>query len=148
MKHLMAVLAATVLTTACASSSNSTPGPPDVQVSIDQAAYQRPGAGPTNVQYQVTVVNPTNDILTLKKLDLQSVGVGAYFIRTGPRAMNETVLANGISTIGLSVWANARRGFAGLNEPVTIRGVATFEDGHGHSFTSLFTDTLSQSNRL
>jgi hypothetical protein len=153
MRQFLAVLAATVLMTACASSSSTraTPGAPDVQVSLAQAGIGSNGSlypsGPINVLYQLTVVNPTNNTLTLKRLDMQSVGLGAYFIRTGPRPMNQTVVANGISTIGLSAWANARRGSLILNEPVTIRGVATFDDGHGHTFTSIFTDTMNEFNR-
>jgi hypothetical protein len=151
MKQLMAVLAATALMTACASSRSSNPGPADVQVSLSQAAITSTGglypAGLVNVQYQITVVNPTNNTLTLKRLDLQSVGLGAYSIRTGPTPMHETIVANGISTIGLSAWANARGGYLIKNEPVTLRGTATFDDGHGHTFTSLFTDTMSEFGR-
>ena len=151
MRHVVAVLATAALMTACASSRNSNPGPSDVQVSLSQAEVTSTGglypAGLINVQYQITVVNPTNNTLTLKRLDLQSIGLGAYSIHTGPTPMHETVVANGISTIGLSAWANARGGFLIKNEPVTLRGTATFDDGHGHTFTSLFTDTLSEFGR-
>jgi hypothetical protein len=144
----LSILAAVILVAGFATSSIAKTPSVDIHLaqvgSSNDVFYLR---GPISVQYQLTIDNPASDTLTLRRLDLQSIGPGAYFIRTGSTPMKETIRPNGSTTITLSAWGTARGGRLTVDEPVTIRGVAQFEDGHGHTFNRIFTTTLSQFGR-
>ena len=145
-KSLLAV-ALIALAAGCSSSGGATAGAPDLQFQLTQfgsAADTFYFRGPMNVQYQLAIHNPTNATYTLRRLDLQSVGQGAYSIRTGNSPITRTIAAGGTTTIGLSAWARARGGYLTAEEPVTIRGIAYFEAPDGRHFQRVFTQTLSQ----
>ena len=84
MRSAVAVLAGVVLLAGCASSSTMSSGP-DVKVHLDQVAGPPDiyyFAGPVNIQYRVAIENPTDEPVTLTRLDLQTLGPGAYSLRT------------------------------------------------------------------
>lgn len=150
MKRAFSLFAVTLLLAACGSSGNSsTPGSPAVEVHLAQASssdnvfYLR---GPIALQYVVEVVNPTPDTLTLNRLDLQTIGQGAYYLRTGSVPMNERVSPNGTTQIRVGAWGTSRGGRLTVNEPVTMRVIAQFSDGHGRNFQRITTENLSQFN--
>ncbi len=99
--------------------------------------------GPVNVQYQLTIENPTDDTIKLRRLDLQTIGPGAYTLRTGMTPISATVAPHSTATIPLSAWARSAGGFLRSTEPVTVRGIADFESPHG-SFRSQFNEIISQ----
>jgi hypothetical protein len=68
-------------------------------------------AGPAAIQYQLSVTNPTNQPLTLERLDLETVGSGAYSLRTAATPMNLQIPPNGTSAFNISVWGRARGGY-------------------------------------
>ncbi len=145
MRQALSILAAFVLVAGFASSSKAST--PAVEVHLSQVEssndvfYMR---GPISLRFALTVTNPTNETLTLRRIDLQSLGPGAYSIRTGSTPMKEVIHPNGATSIVLSAWGQARGGRLRANEPVTIRGIAQFVDDHGHSFNRIFTETLGQ----
>jgi hypothetical protein len=141
-------IAATVLTLilgACASSTDSTG--PNLNIHLEQATaladmfYFR---GPINLQYRLTISNPTSTPVTLRRLDLRSLGPGAYSIRTGSTPITQRIAPNGTSSIALSAWGYASGGYLRSEEPVTIRGVAYFETADGHSFVRQFMETFRE----
>src|SRR5205823_4822058 len=88
MQHRVALFA--LLLAACASSQQDSSGPP-VTVQLAQLngtsnIFYYPG--PVNVQYQVAVNNPTDQQITLRRLDLRTEGFGAYALRTTGTPMN------------------------------------------------------------
>ncbi|HVR38456.1 MAG TPA: hypothetical protein VMU84_05120, partial [Thermoanaerobaculia bacterium] len=98
---------------------------------------------PINVQYRLTINNPTNDEVKLRRLELQTIGPGAYSLRTGASPITATIPANSSITIPLSAWGRAPGGFFRSNEPVTLRGVAYFDSRNG-AFLRQFNEVLSQ----
>ena len=144
MKSAVSALAVALLLTACASSNNSSG--PNVSVQLGQVSstndvfYFR---GPINVQYQVAITNPTNQALTLTRLDLQTIGSGAYSLRANGTPMNLKVSPNATTTYLISVWGYSRGGYLASSEPVTIRGTAYFQGPNG-SFVRLFNQNISQ----
>jgi len=148
MKRLFSLFAFSIFLAACGSTgSTGSPGSPAVEVHLAQVGsstdvfYLR---GPIALQYVVEVTNPTAETLTLRRLDLQSVGEGAYYLRTGSVPMNEKVLPNGTTAIKVQAWGTSRGGRLTVNEPVTMRITAQFDDSHGSRFQRIATENLSQ----
>src|SRR5437870_4193804 len=143
MKSAVSVVAVVVLLSGCASSSTMTSGP-DVRVHLEQVAgppdvYYY--AGPVNIQYRVSLENPTDEPLTLTRLDLQSMGPGAYSLRTEATPMNLKVPPRASASYVISVWGRAHGGYLTAGAPVTIRGTAYFQgDTTKKSFMKLFTE--------
>lgn len=131
-----------VLVAACSTNMSSS-GPPVTlrleQVNASSNVFYF--SGPVNLEYQLAVTNPTNEPLTLARLDLQTIGPGAYFLRTAATPMNLVIAPNTTSTYMLSVWGRARGGFIRSTEPVTIRGIAYLKGPSG-SFTRMFTENV------
>jgi len=94
--------------------------------------------GPINIQYQLSIENPTNQPVTLKRLELSSLGPGSYSIHTGSTPITRTIVPRGTTTLTLSAWGRSTGGYLRSEEPVTIRGVAYFDTPSGHSFVRQF----------
>jgi hypothetical protein len=99
--------------------------------------------GTIPVQYVLQISNPTNQAYTLRRINLQSAGPGAYSLRTGNSPITFTVPPNATVSVPLTAWAYSRGGFLTSTEPVDIRGLAYF-DGPGGSFLRQFTTHLPQ----
>jgi hypothetical protein len=99
--------------------------------------------GPVTVEYQLTITNPTNAPITLTRLNLQSMGSGAYTLRTGDAPVKTIIPANGSTTLKLSAWARARGGFMRSTQPVDIHGVLWFQGPTGN-FVKQFIEYLPQ----
>jgi non-ribosomal peptide synthetase component F len=135
MQHRIAFFA--LLLAACASTPQDS-GPP-VTVQIAQTSGS-PNvfyfAGPVNIQYQVSVSNPTDQAVTLRRLDLRTEGTGAYVLRTSGSPMNVKVAPKSNATFMVSAWGRALGGYIASTEPVTLFATAYF-DAPGGSFVKL-----------
>jgi hypothetical protein len=142
MKRATSIAFLGLLIAACASSPQ--PSGPAVTVHLAQvnaAPDMFYFAGPINVQYQLSITNPTNEPLTLSRLDLETIGPGAYSLRTAATPMNLKVPPNSTANYLISVWGRARGGYLAADTPVTIRGTAYFQGPSG-SFVRLFTENI------
>src|SRR5438034_470535 len=88
-----------LLAAACASSQQES-GPP-VAVQLTQLnggsnIFYFPG--PVNIQYEVAVNNPTEQPVTLRRLDLRTEGFGAYALRTSGAPMNVKIAPKSTAT--------------------------------------------------
>jgi len=139
------LLALAVCLAACASSQPSKG--PNVTVELAQLTsandvfYMR---GPVSIQYQLAITNPTSQPLTLTRLDLQTLGPGAYSLRANGTPMNLTVAPNSTSDYTISVWGYSNGGYLTSSEPVTLRGTAYFKGASG-AFMKVFNENLPQS---
>jgi len=131
---------------ACASTPSES-GPP-VTVQIQQLngssnIFYFPG--PVNVQYQVEVNNPTDQAVTLRRLDLRTEGgIGAYALRTSGSPMNVKIAPKSTATFTVSAWGQSRGGYMASTEPVTLYATAYF-DGPGGGFIKLVHGNVWQS---
>jgi len=146
MKSALPIVLLTLLATGCGSSSMSSSTAPGVTVHLAQVPMPQDifyFSGPVNIQYQLAVTNPTSDPVTLSRLDLQTVGPGAYSLRTAATPMNLKVPPNTTAKFLISVWGRARGGYLSASEPVTIRGTAYFQDeATRKSFIRLFNENI------
>jgi hypothetical protein len=105
---------------------------PDVaigQVPIPQFLLER--SGPISVTYQMQITNPSGEPMTLRRLDLQTVGSSPYVLRRLPLLFNKVVPPNETVVVTFDAWGYARGGRVGASEPVTVRGIAYFETPEG-----------------
>ena len=100
--------------------------------------------GPINVQYQLTITNPTSQPLTLSRLSLSTQGPGGYRLHTGDAVVKTVVPANGTATINLSAWATARGGFIRSTEPVEMHGQLWLAPPNGKTFVTQFLQYIPQ----
>jgi hypothetical protein len=126
MKHTVAILGTLLFLAACATSQQNSG--PNVTVHLEQ--LNTPSdvfyfSGPVNIQYRLTVTNPTDQPITLSRLELQTLGPGAYSLHTSS-PMNIKVPTRGTTSTTLSAWAYARGGYLASTEPVTLRATAYF----------------------
>jgi hypothetical protein len=143
MKSALSLFAVLVLV-GCASSPSSSNAP---NVTLHLAQVNTPSdvfyfAGPVNIQYRLTISNPTSQPLTLTRLDLRTFGPGAYSLRTAATPMNLKIAPNGTSTYLISVWGRARGGYLASSEPVSIQGTAYFKGPSG-SFVKIFNENIA-----
>lgn len=101
--------------------------------------------GQMDVQYGMRVANRAGDAITLKRVEIQSVGSGAYVLRHDNFYFNERIDPEHYADVTFWVHAYARGGpFGhGTSEPVTVRGIAYFESPAG-PFQQIFQRDLSQ----
>jgi hypothetical protein len=115
---------------------------PKLDIQLRQASM--PGdvfyfRGPVNLQYQLAITNPSNEPVTLRRIDLSTLGPGAYSLRTGATPITRTIPPNGTVAINLSAWGRSSGGFLRSEEPVTIHGIAYFDSPGHKSFIKQFT---------
>ncbi|HXH39617.1 MAG TPA: hypothetical protein VNN08_13380 [Thermoanaerobaculia bacterium] len=138
--------AAAVLLIALSGFASSSSDAPKIDIRLAQTSmpvdtfYFR---GPVSLQYQLTIANPTSQQVTLRRLDLSTVGPGAYSLRTGATPITRTIRPNGTTTITLSTWGRASGGDLRSEEPVTVRGIAYFDTPNGRGFVRQFIETFN-----
>ena len=145
MKSALSALSVSLLLLGACASSDHQSGP-NVTVQIQQVSsvndvfYYR---GPVNVPYRIAITNPTSEPMTLTRLDLQTIGPGAYSRRAAGTPMNLKVAPNSTTVYTVSVWGYARGGYMASTEPVTLRGTAYFQGSTSGAFIKMFNENIS-----
>jgi hypothetical protein len=148
------IAAASLLAAACASSPAAAPAAksnePQPEIQLTQlsnvADAARHMTGGVSVQYRVTIHNTRSETIKVRRVDMQSVGMGAYTLPSFSRAFDDTLGPN--ETKSVDVWGAANIDdvtIVGANGPVTIRTIVRFEDATGRSFQSVVVQQV-QSN--
>jgi hypothetical protein len=107
---------------------------------LDMFAFR----GPVNVQYQLTVSNPSVDeSITLRRVSLRTQGGGAYRLRAED-PIKVVINPDSTVTVNLSAWGTASGGFMRSNIPVDMNVQLWFERQNGKSFVKTFFANLSQ----
>jgi len=143
MRHAAFFLA--LILAACASSSSRTPVP-EPEILLEQLSTVAPAAvhngGTISLQYRVTIHNVADTTLTLRHVDLNSLGSGAYDLSSTSRSFNLPIAPG--QTQSVQFWTTGSIGdptILGANGPVTIRVVAGFDSPAG-SFQSVVTQQV------
>jgi hypothetical protein len=97
--------------------------------------------GSIPVQYELTLINPSDQPITLEWLEIRTIGSGAYYLQRGLTPIHRRFPPHSSQTIVVSVWGWTRGGFLAASEPVTIRGVAYFDSSSGR-FAAMFRENL------
>ena len=128
----------------CASSQQSTG--PQVEIALTQLnnpanVFYYPG--PVAVQYELSVTNPLNEPITLKRLDLSTSGQGAYALNTSG-TLNLKIPAKSTATQTISAWGRSFGGYLTGGEPVNMRLTGIFADSAGKTFSQIALQNLPQ----
>jgi hypothetical protein len=115
-------------------------GKSPAEIEIEQLSSVAPAArnvsGGVSVHYRIRVRNVANEPVTLKRVDLVTIGFGAYNL--GPLSRPFDVAIKPGSESLVEVWAPAQiqdPSVAGANGPVTLRVIALFDSPAGQMQT-------------
>ncbi len=89
-------------------------------------------SGALPVEYRIAVHNNANVPLTIKRVDISSIGVGAYSLEPIPKPFDAAVAP--ATTGAVEFWASGNIGdptIIGANGPVTLRVVVLFDSPAG-----------------
>jgi hypothetical protein len=147
MRTTLALLAALLLASCGAMQSTNANGKvADPEVLIEQTSRMPSAAeysqGGMPVSFRMRVTNRANVPITLKRVDLQSVGeTGGFQIPSTSKPFALTIAAGGDDAVEFWVAANnVGMNVTGSNEPVTVRVMTIFDSSLG----SLQTVTVQQ----
>jgi hypothetical protein len=99
-------------------------------------------AGPVNLQFAVTLTNPTDMPVTLRRLDLRTLGGSSLFLRASGTPFHVEVKPHANTTVTTSVWGNSRGGLLAEDEPIQLQATAYFDSPKG-PFVRLFNAVVS-----
>jgi hypothetical protein len=143
MKHAFLIL---LLLAGCASGAQDDPNAPKVILHVAQFETQ-PDAylfgGSVNVRFAVSAANRTTEPVTLNRIEIRTVGSGAYTIRPTSTPLNIKLAPGQEATVPISLWGFSRGGYGAAREPVTLRATA-FMTGPTGAFVRLFTEYIPQ----
>ena len=143
-RHRQLIVALLLLFAAACASNPKDEGPP---IGVELALVDSPGSivyfpGPVNLRFEVTLTNPTDEPVTLRRLDLRTIGGSSLFLRATGTPFNVEVKPHGSTSVTTSVWANSRGGMLAQDEPISHQATAYF-DGPKGPFVRLVAANLS-----
>ncbi len=129
---------------AACSSNPKNDAPP---IGVDLALANTPAnilyfAGPVNLQFAVTLTNPTDMPVTLRRLDLRTFGGGSFYMRAAGTPFHVEVKPHANTTVTMSAWGNSRGGMLAEDEPIQLQATAYFDSPKG-AFVRLFNTVVS-----
>ena len=121
---------------------------PAVRIQVEQRSQSDVlhFAGPINLQYDIMVTNSSDQPLTLRRIELRTVGAGAYSLRNDSTPVNLAIPPGGTVSKMINAWGYARGGNLAAEEPVTLRAIAYF-DGPTGSFVRIVSENITQGSR-
>jgi len=150
MKNLL-VAAVCCALLACSSGSNAKIIHPVLQfVQLSGPAEQNYRPGDIEVQYGIRIANRSSEPITLRRIELRSVGVGGpYVLRAQSYYFERVIQPEQFEDV--TFWAKAVAGGDGMatdaRAPVTVRAVVFFQSPAG-GFRNVLTQMLDQTGRL
>ncbi len=98
--------------------------------------------GPTPVNFEIQVYNPSGETIELERIDLQTLGIGAYTISNASRPFDKPIPSD--KTITVTTWVGAIAGdtIIGVNGPATLRITAYFSSEFG-KFKQIYTQNVN-----
>jgi hypothetical protein len=142
-RHRQLIAALLLFVAACASNPKDE-GPP---IGVELALVDSPGSvvyfpGPVNLRFEVTLTNPTDQPVTLRRLDLRTLGGGSFFMRATGTTFHVAVPPHGTKTVTMSAWGASRGGMLAEDEPIQLQGTAYFNGPQG-AFVRMINTRLS-----
>jgi hypothetical protein len=130
----------------CATDVDNDPNAPNVTLHLaplESAPNAYIYGGAVNIPFELSIVNSTNQAVKLERIEIRTIGSGAYTIRSTSTRLNLALGAGETKAVQLSVWGVSRGGQMTGDEPVTLRAAA-YLSGPSGPFVRLFTEYLTQ----
>lgn len=146
--HRFLALLSSIALAACAGSTARGPQPELMFVQISGPLEQSYPAGDIEVQYGMQIENRGQGGITLRRIEVESVGAGgAYRLLRASYYFNTTVPSQTAGEV--TFWAKAIALGDSMSDdaraPITVRGTAFFESPEG-SFRKVFVKMLPQAD--
>lgn len=124
-----AVILSLILAAACSTGGSSRPATisqPEIRIQPVGSVFFGSGSS-APITLEVTITNTATTAITVREIEISSPGMTQYAIRSVRRTVREQ-LASGAST-NLNVFTMAYTTVRDPTEPLTLRGIVTFETG-------------------
>lgn len=136
MKNTAVLTFAVLLLAACGSSSNNLKvdiQEPEVQVVqlSAQPSVAEHVTGGVPIDFGVAITNHADIPITLKRINIQSMGSGGYNVPPTSRPFDKVIAPGATEQVEFWVGANAPPSVAGVNGAVAIRAIAQFDSPKG-----------------
>jgi hypothetical protein len=122
--------------------------PPEYQVRqiSGQAHVARHVSGGMPVQFAMDFRNPSGETIVLERIQVESMGSGAYSVEPVSRPFDTNIAPNQVITVNF--WAPAIAGstILGANGPVTLRTTAYFSSAFG-KFREIYIQQVNSGQR-
>jgi hypothetical protein len=99
--------------------------------------------GVLSLGFRMQVQNRSGEEITLRRLELQTMGATPYLLRNLPLHFKEVIAPGETRVVTFSIDALSRGGRTASSEPVTLRGIAYFQSKTGN-FQTVFVQYLRQ----
>ena len=137
------MIVALLVFAACASSPQKEAPPIGIELAlVDSPANILYFPGPVNLRFQLTLTNPTDQPVTLRRLDLRTLGSTFLFIRATGTPFHIEVKPHASASVTTAVWGNSRGGQLAQDEPISLQATAYFDSPQG-AFVRLTSSILS-----
>jgi len=124
-----------VVLAACASSNNAKVDIPQPDITVDQLsstpAVAEHVTGGVPIYLGMAVTNRADVPITLKRVNIQSMGSGGYNVPSQSRPINKVIPPEGTDQEQFWVSAYADPSVAGVNGAVALRVIAQFDSPKG-----------------
>ena len=137
----LVILTAVLFIAACASSNNNAKvdiPQPDIEVqqlsSTPAVAEHVTGGVPVN--FGIAVSNKADIPITLKRINISSIGTGGYNVPNNSRPFDKVIQPGTTEQVSFWAGANADPSIAGVNGAVALRVIAQFDSSKGAFETS------------
>ena len=148
MRIVLAAVVAVALA-GCASSSTDD-GSPKPTINVEQTtrvqSVRNDVSRAVPVDYSVSISNPLDTPVTLKSLEIETVGLsGSYTMKRVKHAFSEVIPAKGTQTLAIRAWVQPLQqdSYGSVVSPVKLRGTARF-DSMGKAIWSMFAESIEQ----
>jgi len=138
MRNTAVLLFALLVVAGCGSTpatNNAKVNIPEPEVHLVQISAQPPVAehvtGGIPINFGVTITNHASIPITLKRINVQSMGSGGYNVAPTSRPFDKTIAPDATEELQFWVAANADQSVAGVNGAVAMRVIAQFDSSQG-----------------
>lgn len=132
----------------CSSSrvpSNVSMIPPELMIrQVGGTAYAaRHEEGNIPMRFEIDILNKTAEPITLERIEMQSMGEGAYTLSTITKPFDRRLEPDRVETVELFAPAYVNKTILGGNGPVTLRATAYFKNSLG-SFRQIYIQQVNE----
>ena len=132
---LLCLMCAVPFATHCASLPPNA-GALALEIQVEQlpdTGFAVANRGATSIAYQMVVRNRSTTAITLRSIEMRTVGRSPYLLRNEPATLNETIEPGKEATVTFSMWSYPREDRAGTHATVWVNGTVHFAGASGDS---------------
>ena len=139
----IAAVALLLLVAGCATPAAVDSTASDLQIEqLPDAGFAVQDRGATSVAYEMTLRNPRNEPVVLRKIEMKTVGRSPYKLRSEPATLSESIEAGAESRVSFTMWSYSHEP-SKVKQMVFVSGTLYFESASGN-FTKVFSESFRE----